>query len=176
MAVATPVPVSLMQQSSDMSYAPSRSQPSTSEEEGYYFALAEIKGDVQLVQISLSTPPSALSLVDIKIFKHELATIFRHAETTTLHPADVRVVEEIHEHWLRYEEDSGTVFLAKEIVDRMRRLSAPPVYVLMTRNAAMERERRMGSRSSQYRSSTLGKAEQARMLQARYGGSWQDQR
>ncbi|KAK2464645.1 hypothetical protein APHAL10511_003338 [Amanita phalloides] len=94
----------------------------SSDDEGFYFALADVKGEVQLVQLSLSTPLSALTLVDIKIFKHELATIFRHVQTTTLHPRDVRVIEAIGNNLVRYEEDSGTVFLAREIVDRMRKL------------------------------------------------------
>jgi hypothetical protein len=64
-----------------------------------------------------------MTLVDIKMFKHELATIFRHVQTTTMHPRDVRVIERIGDELVRYEEDRGTVFLAKDIVERLRKLS-----------------------------------------------------
>lgn len=109
----------------------SASQPST-DDQMYYFALAEVKGEVHLVQISALTPPSALTLVDVKIFKHELATIFRHVQTTTLHPRDMRVIELIAEALIRYEEDTGTAFLVREMVDRMQKLTwrtIPPIGV-----------------------------------------------
>jgi hypothetical protein len=64
-----------------------------------------------------------MTLIDIKMFKHELATIFRHVQSTTMHPRDVRVIERIGDELVRYEEDRGTVFLAKEIVERLRKLS-----------------------------------------------------
>jgi len=99
------------------------SPTSSSDIDEYRFALAEVKGEVQLVQISRSTPPSSLALIDTKIFKHELATIFRHVQTTTLHPRDVHVIEDIGEDLVRYEEDTGTAFLVREIVDRMRMLT-----------------------------------------------------
>ncbi|KAM6492731.1 hypothetical protein JOM56_012455, partial [Amanita muscaria] len=98
------------------------SQPPT-DDQMYYFALAEVKGEVHLVQISALTPPSALTVVDVKIFRHELATIFRHVQTTTLHPKDVRVIEQIAEALIRYEEDTGTAFLVREMVDRMQKLT-----------------------------------------------------
>jgi len=126
-----------------MAYLSSQSSSSSSsDDEGYYFALAGVKGEIHLVQsmftdihihthttdafsspVSLSTPPSAMTLIDIKIFKHELATIFRHIQTTTMHPGDVRVIQRIEDDSVRYEEDSGTVFLAKEIVEQMRKFS-----------------------------------------------------
>ncbi|KAF8340931.1 hypothetical protein F5887DRAFT_435216 [Amanita rubescens] len=59
-----------------MAYSSSQSSSSSDDEPGYYFALAGVKGEIHLVQISLSTPPSAMTLIDIKLFKHELATIF----------------------------------------------------------------------------------------------------
>ena len=64
-----------------------------------------------------------MTLIDIKMFKHELATIFRHVQTTTMHPGDVRVIERIGDDLVRYEVDRGTVFLAKDIVERLRTLS-----------------------------------------------------
>jgi len=64
-----------------------------------------------------------MTLIDIKIFKHELATIFRHVQTTTMHPRDVRVIQRIEDDLVRYEEDRGTAFLAKEIVQQMRKFS-----------------------------------------------------
>lgn len=119
----------------EMSYFAPQNMASD-EDDGYYFALADVKGEIYLVQISLSTPPSALTLIDIKIFKHELATIFRHVQTTTLHPKDVRVIEEIRDDLVRYEEDHGTAFLAREIVDRLRKLS---LAMHMTRMSRTER-------------------------------------
>ncbi|PFH47299.1 hypothetical protein AMATHDRAFT_90610, partial [Amanita thiersii Skay4041] len=90
-----------------------------------YFALAKIRGEVRLVQIALSTPPSSLTLVDVKIFKHEWTTIFRYVEDVTLHPNDIKVFEEISEQSIKYEESTGVAFLAPEMVDRLRRLSTP---------------------------------------------------
>ena len=142
-----------MSRAASVSYIPSTKMPflpsqtvssSISEDEGYTFALAEVNGEIHLVQstsnqyippirrltrvlvlslVSSSTPPSALTLIDIKLFKHELATIFRYIQTTTMHPRDVRVIEQIGDDLVKYEEDKGTVFLAREIVGRMRRMS-----------------------------------------------------
>lgn len=40
-----------------------------------------------------------------------------------MHPRDVRIIERIGDDLVRYEEDRGTVFLAKDIVERLRKLS-----------------------------------------------------
>ncbi|KAF5380162.1 hypothetical protein D9615_006196 [Tricholomella constricta] len=88
-----------------------------------YFAFARIKGDVCLVQVSLDTPASALTTVDVKIFRHEFITIFRLLETRTLHPSDISIIEPINEFHTRYEEENGTVFLARELMGRMQKMS-----------------------------------------------------
>ncbi|KAG5637589.1 hypothetical protein H0H81_004040 [Sphagnurus paluster] len=91
---------------------------------GGYFAFARIKGGVFLVQVSLDTPtPSALTTMDVKIFRHEFITIFRHSETKTLHPADITIIEPIDEFHTRYEEENGTVFLARELMSRLQKMS-----------------------------------------------------
>jgi hypothetical protein len=40
----------------------------------------------------------------------------------------VHVIEEIGEDLVRYEEDTGTVFLVREIVERMRKLTRRTVF------------------------------------------------
>ncbi|KAF8970412.1 hypothetical protein BDZ97DRAFT_1754003 [Flammula alnicola] len=90
-----------------------------------YFAFARIKGDVCLVQASYATPVSALTTVDVKIFKHEFISIFRFSEYRTLHPSDICILEPIDEQLTRYEEENETVFLARDVMERMRKLTDP---------------------------------------------------
>jgi hypothetical protein len=76
----------------------------------------------------MSTPEStasgsALTTVDVKIFRHEFITIFRLVEKTTLHPADIRILETIDDHSKRYEEENETVFLAKDLMERLRKMT-----------------------------------------------------
>ena len=40
-----------------------------------------------------------------------------------MHPSDVVVLESIDESQTRYEEDSGTVFLARGVMDRLAKLT-----------------------------------------------------
>lgn len=61
--------------------------------------------------------------IDVKIFKHEFITIFRFSEYTTLHPSDFQIIEPIDDTLLRYEEENETVFLAKSLMERLRRLT-----------------------------------------------------
>jgi len=102
-------------------------------ENDHYFAFAQIKGDVCLVQAS-SMPMSALSAVDVKIFRHEFISIFRFAENCSLHPADIRILEPIDDRLTRYEEDSETVFLARNVMERMRKLTDPRRNMLKTQS------------------------------------------
>ncbi|EKM76465.1 hypothetical protein AGABI1DRAFT_115798 [Agaricus bisporus var. burnettii JB137-S8] len=90
-----------------------------------YFALASIGGKVVLVQVSYATPASALTTVDVKIFRHEFVKMFRFSEARTLHPTDISILETIDDNLTRYEQESGTVFLAKQVTDQMRRLTEP---------------------------------------------------
>ncbi|KAJ7154610.1 permease for cytosine/purines, uracil, thiamine, allantoin-domain-containing protein [Mycena filopes] len=78
------------------------------------FAIAKVNGTIRLVQVSLATPASALTTVDVKIFRHEFIHIFRYLECRTLHPADVHIIELIDDHHKNYDEESDTVFLAKD--------------------------------------------------------------
>jgi hypothetical protein len=64
--------------------------------------------------------------MDVNIFRHEFITIFRFAESATLHPADFQVVEPIDDALVRYEEENDTVFLAKGLMERLRKLTADP--------------------------------------------------
>jgi hypothetical protein len=66
-----------------------------------------------------------LTFVDVKIFKHEFISIFRFSEYRTLHPSDISILESIDEQLTRYEEDSETVFLARDVMERMRKLTDP---------------------------------------------------
>lgn len=67
---------------------------------------------------------SALMASDVRVFRHEFITIFRYSHSTSVHPADIRVLERIDERGALYEEDKGTVFLARDAMDRMQKLSA----------------------------------------------------
>jgi len=66
-----------------------------------------------------------LTTVDVKVFRHEFISIFRFAEYRTLHPTDIAILEPIDEQLTRYEEENETVFLARDVMERMRKLSAP---------------------------------------------------
>jgi len=90
-----------------------------------YFAFARIKGDVCLVQASYATPASALTAVDVKVFRHEFISIFRFSEFRTLHPSDISILEPIDDRLTKYEEDNETVFLARNVMERMRKLTDP---------------------------------------------------
>ncbi|KAL0566742.1 hypothetical protein V5O48_015260 [Marasmius crinis-equi] len=90
-----------------------------------YFAFAKIKDEVCLVQVSSLTPITALTTIDIKIFRHEFITIFRLLESRTMHPDDINIIEILDDRLKCYEEEKETVFLAKEAVQRLRKLSLP---------------------------------------------------
>ncbi|CAA7268533.1 unnamed protein product [Cyclocybe aegerita] len=108
---------------------------------GYTFAFARVKGELCLVQVSSSTPVSALTPLDIKLFRHEFISIFRFAGARTLHPADIAIVEPIDERLTKYEEENETVFLARGVMERMRRLSGVGVGGGRTRYAPAQRTR-----------------------------------
>lgn len=107
---------------------------------GGRFAFARIKGDICLVQctfsayvspnchlnhciVSPSGNASAHSAVNVKIFRHEFITIFRYSHSDTVHPSDIRILESIDEEFTRYEEENGTVFLAKDLMERLRSMT-----------------------------------------------------
>jgi hypothetical protein len=39
----------------------------------------------------------------------------------TIHPNDIHILEPIDDQWIRYEEDNGTVFMAKDVMERLRK-------------------------------------------------------
>ena len=76
---------------------------------------------------------SALMASDVNIFRHEFITIFRYSHSASVNPADMHILEAIEDRAALYEEEKGTVFLARDVVARMqklamdaRRASAPP--------------------------------------------------
>jgi hypothetical protein len=49
-------------------------------------------------------------------------SIFRYSHDLRVSPEDIRVLELLDEDRIRYEEDNGTVFLAKDLMTRLRRM------------------------------------------------------
>jgi len=99
-----------------MSRTPSRS----------HFALAQINGSICLTQVPPSSPgsaASALSAVEAIVFTHEFINIFRFSHHAVLHPADIRVIDPIDDESARYEEENGTVFLSKDVMERFSKLT-----------------------------------------------------
>ncbi len=66
---------------------------------------------------------SALSAVEAQIYAHEFITIFRYSHPAVLHPSDIRILEWLDEQSVFDEEDKGTVFLARDVMERLRRLT-----------------------------------------------------
>jgi len=106
-----------------------------------YFAFARINDEVYLVQVSCATPVSALTTIDVKIFRHEFITVFRFSESKTFHPSDICIVEPIDDRLTRYEEENETVFLARDLVVRMRMMSNPTPMGQSRRRNQMQRLR-----------------------------------
>lgn len=59
----------------------------------------------------------------MKVFRHEFITIFRHSHNETVHPSDITILEFIDERLTRYEEENGTVFLAKDLMERLQKMT-----------------------------------------------------
>lgn len=60
---------------------------------------------------------------DVNIFRHEFITQFRFSHSATVHPSDLYIIEPIDEQCTLYEEEKGTVFLARDVMARMQRLT-----------------------------------------------------
>jgi hypothetical protein len=77
--------------------------------------------------------------VDAIIFAHEFINIFRFSHCTVVHPADIRVIDPIDDDSARYEEENGTVFLAKDVMERFSKLTVyrpmRPIRQSQTRHA-----------------------------------------
>ncbi|KAF7291988.1 hypothetical protein MIND_01224500 [Mycena indigotica] len=101
--------------------------PSPLEEDNFEgcFAIARVNGAIRLVQISSATPASALTTLDVKIFRHEFIHIFRFLEFRTVHPADLQIVERIPARAVALDEDDGgdSVSLARDVLARLSRLT-----------------------------------------------------
>lgn len=106
-----------------------------------HFAFAQIHGDICLVQRTsripdsthgtrlthapVSAPASALlPAADVKVFRHEFITIFRYSHSTSVHPADLHVLHALDARCALYEEDKGTVFLARDAAAHLQKLVA----------------------------------------------------
>ncbi|KAJ7855549.1 hypothetical protein B0H13DRAFT_2357767 [Mycena leptocephala] len=91
------------------------------------FAIALVDGAIWL---SLPTPaftiesaPNLTSAgVDVKVFRHEFIHIFRYLEHRVIRPVDVRIIQRIDDRHRVYEEENETVFLAREVMERMSKL------------------------------------------------------
>ena len=66
---------------------------------------------------------SALMAADVHVFRHEFITLFRYSHRATVHPADMHILEPIDEAHTLYEEDKGIVFLARELMARLQKLT-----------------------------------------------------
>ena len=66
---------------------------------------------------------SALMASDVHVFRHEFITLFRYSHRAIVHPADMHILEPIDDSATLYEEDKGTVFLARDVLARMQKLS-----------------------------------------------------
>src|SRR6266850_3567308 len=66
---------------------------------------------------------SSLAVVEAQIYAHEFITIFRYSHPAVLHPSDIRILEWLDEQSVLDEADKGTVFLARDVMERLRRLT-----------------------------------------------------
>jgi len=92
------------------------------------FALAQVHSEVCLVQLCSSLAHgeschSALSAVEAQIYAHEFITIFRYSHPALLHPSEIRILEWLDEQSVLDEEDKGTVFLSRDVMERLRQLT-----------------------------------------------------
>ena len=66
---------------------------------------------------------SALMAADVHVFRHEFITQFRYSHRATVHPADMHILEPIADGATLYEEDKGTVFLARDVMSRLQKFA-----------------------------------------------------
>lgn len=60
---------------------------------------------------------------DVHVFRHEFITLFRYSHRATVHPADMHILEPIDDRATLYEEDKGTVFLARDVMAKIQKLT-----------------------------------------------------
>lgn len=86
------------------------------------FAFARVKGDICLVQLHPIQSETSRESLGIIVFRHEFVSIFRYSHDLRVSPEDIRVLELLDEDRIRYEEDNGTVFLAKDLMAQLRKM------------------------------------------------------
>jgi hypothetical protein len=64
-----------------------------------------------------------------------------------LHPTDISIIEYIDDFQAHHEEENGTVFLAKELMGRLSKISMAEKAMTMMR---MKQQRQQGSRIGRY--------------------------
>lgn len=128
---------------SSVSFAPTLPAPSIhwDASQDPTFAFAKLQRDVCLVQREhhddpaldtlsyalavvgqTTVDPSGTPLLDIHVFRHEFVSIFRYSYSTRVHPLELKVLESLDDHAVRYEPDNGTVFLAKDLMAHLKRI------------------------------------------------------
>ncbi|KAI9568124.1 hypothetical protein HD554DRAFT_2022989 [Boletus coccyginus] len=104
------------------------------------FAFARLQRDV-----CLTVDPSGTPLLDLHVFRHEFASIFRYSHSACVHPLEVRLrlLEPLDDNaGIRYEPDSGTVFLAKDLMAHLKRiLDATAMFNRTSRHSMPPRQR-----------------------------------
>ncbi|KAG1729726.1 hypothetical protein EDB19DRAFT_1742869 [Suillus lakei] len=86
------------------------------------FAFARVKGNICLVQLHPIQSETSRESMGILVFRHEFVSIFRYSHDLRVSPEDIRVLELLDEDRIRYEEDNGIVFLAKDLMAQLRRI------------------------------------------------------
>lgn len=89
------------------------------------FAIVRFRGVVCLVQIIGHAKPSRKAdpttrPFNLSIFRHEFISMWQYSHTAQLLPADFRVLLLLDANAVRYEEDSGIVFLAKHVMSHLK--------------------------------------------------------
>ncbi|KAG1769380.1 hypothetical protein EDD22DRAFT_771129 [Suillus occidentalis] len=102
------------------------------------FAFARVKGDICLVQLHPIQSETSLGII---VFRHEFVSIFRYSHDLRVSPEDIRVLELLDEDRIRYEEDNGTVFLAKDLMAQLRRMLDASSMIRMHRERQGRRRR-----------------------------------
>lgn len=90
--------------------------------------------------------------MDATIFTHEFINIFRFSHRAVMHPADIHVIDPIADDSARYEEEDGTVFLSRDVMERFSKLTlrrpVRPIRESRTRLGHARRSSHMSSLSA----------------------------
>ena len=96
------------------------------------------------------TLSSPLTPSDVKVFRHEFITIFRYSHSLSVHPSDLRLLCTIDEQSALHDEEKETVWLTKEVMERLQRLMGTPK---MSMRMGSSRQGSVNMRSCHQRSS-----------------------